>query len=94
MSLTPVFDSYDRCMADAPKFDFGDEVQLTDGEHKGRVGCIVSINLSAPSGTYTVEFDDGSDAEIKETLLSKAASQLDLLAILRRWFVTSCLESC
>lgn len=53
-------------MADAPKFDFGDEVQVTDGEHKGRVGCIVSIDLSAPSGTYTIEF-----GEIKETLLSK-----------------------
>jgi ribosomal protein S4E len=58
-------------MADDHKFDFGDEVQITGGEYKGRVGCIVSINLSAPSGTYTVEFSDGSDAEIKETFLSR-----------------------
>jgi ribosomal protein S4E len=62
-------------MADTPKFDFGDEVQVTDGEHKGRVGCIVSINLSAPTGTYTVEFSDGSDAEVKEALLSRATTQ-------------------
>jgi ribosomal protein S4E len=59
-------------MADAPKFDFGDEVQVTGGEHKGRVGWIVSINLSAPTGAYTVEFIDGSDAEIKEALLSRS----------------------
>jgi hypothetical protein len=40
------------------------------GEHIGRVGCIVSINLDSPLETYTVEFSDGSDAEIKEALLS------------------------
>jgi ribosomal protein S4E len=62
-------------MAEAPKFDFGDEVQVTAGEHKGRVGWIVSINPSAPSETYTVEFSDGADAEIKEASLSKATSQ-------------------
>jgi ribosomal protein S4E len=57
-------------MAENPKFDYGDEVEVTGGEHKGRTGCIVSINLSSPSETYTVEFGDGSDAEIKEALLS------------------------
>jgi ribosomal protein S4E len=62
-------------MAGDPKFDFGDEVQITGGEHKGRIGSIVSINLSAPSETYTVEFDDGSDAEVKEALLSKVTCQ-------------------
>jgi ribosomal protein S4E len=62
-------------MADDPKFDFGDEVQVTSGEHKGRIGWIVSINLSAPSVTYTVEFGDGSDAELKEELLVKVTSQ-------------------
>jgi len=62
-------------MAGAPKFDCGDEVEVTAGEHKGRVGCIVSINLSAPSETYTVEFGDGGHSEIKEALLSKARSQ-------------------
>ena len=56
-------------MPDNPKFDFGDEVRVVGGEHKGRSGCIVSINLSSPLGTYTVEFGDGSDAEIKEGLL-------------------------
>jgi ribosomal protein S4E len=62
-------------MADVPKFDFGEEVAVTGGEHKGRVGCIVSINLSAPTETYTVEFGDGSDPEIKEALLSRATGQ-------------------
>ena len=57
-------------MADMPKFDFGDEVQVTGGEHSGRVGYIVSINLSVPPETYTVEFKDGSDAEIEESFLS------------------------
>jgi ribosomal protein S4E len=62
-------------MADNPKFDYGDEVHVTGGEHKGRSGCIVSINLLYPSGTYTVEVGDGSDAEIKEALLSAAKRQ-------------------
>ena len=62
-------------MADNPKFDFGDEVQVMGGEHKGRSGWIVSINLSSPLGTYTVEFGDGSDAEIKEALLSATKRQ-------------------
>jgi ribosomal protein L24 len=67
--------SYDRLMADKPKFDHGDDVQVTGGEHKGRMGSIVSINVSSPSGTYTVEFGIGSDAEIKEELLSTVKRQ-------------------
>ena len=62
-------------MANDAKFDFGDEVQITGGEHKGRIGSVVSINLSAPSETYTVEIDDGSDAEVKEALLLRITSQ-------------------
>ena len=62
-------------MADNPNFDYSDEVQGTGGEHKGRVGWIVSINFSSPLGTYTVEFVDGSDAEIKEELLSAVKPQ-------------------
>ena len=62
-------------MADDPKFDFNDEVQVMSGEHKGRIGWIVSINLSAPSETYTVEFVDGSDAEVKEEALAKVTGQ-------------------
>jgi ribosomal protein S4E len=69
------FNSYDRMMADNPKFDYGDEVQVTGGEHKGHIGSIVSINLSSPSGMYTVEFGDGSDAEIEEALLSTTKRQ-------------------
>jgi ribosomal protein S4E len=62
-------------MADNHKFDFGDEVQVMGGEHKGRSGCIVSINLSSPLGTYTVEFGDGSDTQIEEALLSATKRQ-------------------
>jgi ribosomal protein S4E len=62
-------------MADNSKFEYGDEVQVTGGEHTGRMGCIVSINLSSPLGTYTVEFGDGGDAEIKEALLVTAKRQ-------------------
>jgi len=63
-------------MPDNPKFDFGNEVQVSSGEHKGRIGWIVSINFSSPLGTYTVEFADGSDAEIKEeALLSRSDRQ-------------------
>ena len=57
-----VLNGHDLVMPDNPKFDYGNEVQVTGGEHKGRVGCIVSINLYSPSETYTVEFSDGSDA--------------------------------
>jgi ribosomal protein S4E len=62
-------------MADDPKFDYGDEVEVTGGEHKGRLGWIVSINLSSSLGTYTVEFRDGTDAEIKEALLATVKRQ-------------------
>jgi len=30
---------------------YGDEVKVTGGEHEGRIGCIVSMNLSSPLGT-------------------------------------------
>jgi ribosomal protein S4E len=62
-------------MPDNPKFDYGDEVQVTGGEHNGRIGSIVSINLSSPLGTYTVEFGDGSDADMKEAFLSAVKHQ-------------------
>jgi len=75
MSVVAVNNSYHRPMADNPKFDYGAEVLVTTGEHKRRTGCIVSINLPSPLGTYTVEFVDGSDAEIKEVAMSPAKHQ-------------------
>jgi ribosomal protein S4E len=58
-------------MAQEPKFDYGDEVQVMAEEHEGRTGAVVGINGSESSRTYTVEFGDGSDSEIAEELLSK-----------------------
>jgi hypothetical protein len=57
-------------MSEQPKFDFGDPVQIIGKEHKGRTGCVVSINGSESCPTYTVEFGDGTDAEIAEEFLS------------------------
>lgn len=69
--LSPVFVSYHLPMGDAPKFDYGDSVQVKAGKHKDRSGDVVAINITTSSRTYTVEFGDGSDAEIQEELLSK-----------------------
>jgi hypothetical protein len=52
-----------------PAFDYGDTVQISGGEHKGRIGAVVGINGSDLSRTYTVEFGDGTDSEIDEGLL-------------------------
>jgi hypothetical protein len=56
-------------------FDYGDTVRVVTGEHQGRVGAIVSINDVQPLRTYTVEFGDGSDAEIPENSLSIADNE-------------------
>jgi len=44
---------------------------LTGGEHTNRFGDVVGINITASPRTYTVEFGDGSDAEVEEGHLSK-----------------------
>jgi hypothetical protein len=61
-------------MDEEPKFDFGETVQITGKEHKGRIGAVVGINGPECFRTYTVEFGDGSDSEIAEELLSKCES--------------------
>jgi hypothetical protein len=53
-----------------PKFDYGDTVRISGKEHRGRIGAVVAINGSESSRTYTIEFGDGSDAEIAEECLS------------------------
>ena len=57
-------------MSGDAKFRYGDQVQVKDGKHKDRVGDLVGMTMTASSPTYTVEFADGSDAEIAEDLLS------------------------
>ena len=58
-------------MSGDPKFDYGDHVKVKDGMHKDRLGDVVGMSVTASFCTYTVEFGDGSDAEIEEALLSK-----------------------
>jgi ribosomal protein S4E len=50
------------------KFDYNDEVRITEGRHEGRTGVIVSLPTQ-PAGTYAVEFGDGSDASVHEAQL-------------------------
>jgi hypothetical protein len=57
-------------MSDQPKFDYGETVQVTSEEHNGRIVAVVGINGSESSRTYTVEFGDGSEADIGEEGLS------------------------
>jgi hypothetical protein len=57
-------------MSDQPKFDYGETVQVTSKELNGRIGAVVGINGSESSRTYTVEFGDGSEADIGEEGLS------------------------
>jgi hypothetical protein len=59
-------------MSSAPKFDYGDCVLVRNGKYKDRTCCVVGMSHLATTRTYTVEFGDGSDAEIEEELLSKA----------------------
>jgi hypothetical protein len=40
------------------------------GEYKIVLGDVVGMTITASSRTYTVEFGDGSDAEIEEGQLS------------------------
>ena len=58
-------------MSEQAKFDYGETVQITSKEHNGRIGAVVGINGSESSRTYTVEFGDGSEAEIGEKGLSR-----------------------
>jgi hypothetical protein len=63
-------------MSEHPKFDYGETVQITSKEHNGRIGAVVGINGSESSRTYTVEFGDGSEADIAEEFLSKCESTM------------------
>jgi hypothetical protein len=61
-------------MSEQPKFDYGETVQITTKEHNGRIGAVVGINGSESFRTYTVEFGEGSEADIGEEFLSKSNS--------------------
>jgi ribosomal protein L24 len=49
------------------KLDYGDAVQVTQGEYAGRTGVVVGMHDSGL--TFTIEFGDGTDAEVAKTSL-------------------------
>jgi hypothetical protein len=51
--------------------DYGDEVLIMDGENKGRTGAVVGMNHPDTPSIFTIEFGDGSDAEVTLGLLEK-----------------------
>ena len=68
--LSPGFNSYHPSVNEQAKFDYGDTVRITSPPHRGREATIVGINVLESHRTYTVEFGDGSDAEIEEENIS------------------------
>jgi ribosomal protein L24 len=56
-------------MGKREKFDYGDPVRVTKGDREGRVGAIVGIDDS--SSDLTIEFDDGTDAQVPSEELEK-----------------------
>jgi hypothetical protein len=50
------------------KLDYGDEVRIIDGEHKGRTGAVVGMNDPNTPSIFTIEFGNGSDAEVPSDL--------------------------
>src|SRR3569832_958854 len=51
-------------MAGIARITYGDEVCVIDGEYKGRKGAIVGMNDPDTPSVFTIEFGDGSDAEV------------------------------
>jgi ribosomal protein L24 len=60
-------------MAEMTPFTYGDEVRIIDGEHKGRTGAVVGMNDPYTPLVFTVEFGNGSDAEVPLESLEKMA---------------------
>lgn len=52
--------------------NYGDEVQVTSGDHAGRTGAVVGMSDSGVS--VTVEFGDGTDAELPRASLEWISS--------------------
>lgn len=53
------------------KLDYGDAVRIINGDFKGRLGAIVGMNDSVLPSIFTIEFGDGSDAEVPLGFLEK-----------------------
>jgi len=53
------------------KLDYGNEVRIIDGEYTGRTGAVVGMNDSDAPSAFTIEFGDGSDAEVPSEFLER-----------------------
>jgi transcription antitermination factor NusG len=53
------------------KLDYGDAVRIINGEFLGRLGAVVGLNDSHLPSIFTIEFGDGSDAEVPLGSLEK-----------------------
>lgn len=46
-------------------------MRVIDGEHKRKTGAIVGVNDPEMPSVFTIEFGDGSDAEVPVALLER-----------------------
>ncbi len=53
------------------RLDYGDEVRIVDGENRGKIGAVVGMNHPDTPSIFTIEFGDGSDAEVPLGSLEK-----------------------
>ena len=53
------------------RLDYGDAVRIIDGEFKGRLGAVVGMNDPSIPSIFTIEFENGSDAEVLIGFLEK-----------------------
>jgi hypothetical protein len=58
-------------MAEMTPLTYGDEVRIIDGEFKGKTGAIVGMNDPEMPSIFTVEFGDGTDAEVGTEFLER-----------------------
>jgi hypothetical protein len=58
-------------MNEMTPFTYGDEVRIIDGDYKGKTGAVVGGNDPEMPWVFTVEFGDGSDAEVRVEFLER-----------------------
>lgn len=61
-------------MVDMTRFTYGDEVRVIKGEYEGTTGAVVGMNDPDTPSVFTIEFGNGSDAEVPLESLEKIAS--------------------
>jgi ribosomal protein L24 len=58
-------------MSEMTPFTYGGEVRIIDGEYKGKTGAIVGMNDPEMPSVFTIEFGNGSDAEVRVEFLER-----------------------